>query len=67
MSKFNIYADEYDYLASDRLIENAEAMLALLREAHFLLTDPDAEPVHADRLTARLETMINHVETGAEL
>ena len=65
MSKFNIYADEYDCLASDRLIENAEAMLALLKEAHFLLTDPDAEPVHADRLTERLEAMIIHIEIGA--
>jgi hypothetical protein len=50
---------------SDRLIENAEVMLNLLKKSHALLTDPDAEPADADRLTAQLIAVINHIETGA--
>ena len=64
MSKFNIFDADHDWLASDRLIENAEPMLNLLKSAHALLTDPDAAPVDADRLTAKIEAMINHIETG---
>jgi hypothetical protein len=30
-----------------------------------LLTDPDAEPVHADRMTAKILAIISHIETGA--
>ena len=64
MSKFNIFDNDHDWLASDRLIENAEAMLNLLKRAHALLTDPDAEPADADRLTARIAAVISHIETG---
>jgi len=31
MSKFNIFDADHDWLASDRLIDNAEAMLVLLK------------------------------------
>lgn len=64
MSKFNMFHADHDWLASDRLIDNAERMLETLKEAHCLLTDPDAAPVDADRLTAKIEAMINHIETG---
>lgn len=64
MSKFNIFDNDHDWLASDRLIENAEPMLNLLKNAHALLTDPDAEPADADRLTARIAAVISHIETG---
>ncbi|NDB69116.1 MAG: hypothetical protein EB015_14120 [Methylocystaceae bacterium] len=64
MSKFNIFDADHDWLASDRLVEKAEPMLDLLKEAHSLLTDPEAEPEDANRLIEKLEAMINHVETG---
>lgn len=64
MSKFNIFDNDHDWLASDRLIENAEPMLNLLKSVHALLTDPDAEPADADRLTARIAAVISHIETG---
>jgi len=64
MSKFNIFDADHDWLASDRLVENAEAMLTLLKKAHTLLTYPDAEPEDADRLTMQIVSMINHIETG---
>jgi len=64
MSKFNMFDVDHDWLASDRLIDNAERMLETLKEVHFLLTDPDAEPVHADRMTAKIAAMISHIETG---
>jgi hypothetical protein len=64
MSKFNIFDADHDWLASDRLVENAERMLETLKEAHFLLTNPDAEWSHADRLTAKVAAIISHIETG---
>ena len=65
MSKYNIFDQDHDWKASDRLIENAEVMLNLLKRSHALLTDPDAEAADADRLTAKLIAVINHIETGA--
>jgi hypothetical protein len=65
MSKYNIFHPEHDGLASDRLIENAEAMLDILKATLALLTDPNAEPADADALTEKVEAVINHIETGA--
>jgi len=64
MSKYNIFDADHDWLASDRLVDGAETMLKLLKQTHALLTNPDAEPEDADRLTAQLEAVINHIETG---
>jgi hypothetical protein len=65
MSKYNIFDPNHDQLASDRLVENAEAMLDILKATLALLTDPNAEPADADALTEKVEAVINHIETGA--
>jgi C4-dicarboxylate-specific signal transduction histidine kinase len=59
MSKFNIYADEYDCLASDRLVENAEAMLVLLK--HMAVTTNREDLSH---LIDRAKAITQHIETG---
>lgn len=64
MSKYNIFDPDHDWLASDRLVENAEAMLDILKATLALLTDPNAEPADADALTEKVEAVINHIETG---
>jgi len=60
MSKYNIYADEYDCLASDRLVENAEAMLVLLKHMAAATNREDLS-----HLIDRAKTISQYIETGA--
>ena len=68
MSKYNIFHAEHDGLASDRLIENAEAMLVLLKhmiaatykdDDHYWPTDD------FDHMIDRAKAITQHIETGA--
>lgn len=59
MSKYNIFHPEHDGLASDRLIENAEAMLVLLK--HMIATTSRED---RDNLIDRAKAITQHIETG---
>jgi hypothetical protein len=59
MSKYNIFHPEHDGLASDRLIENAEAMLVLLK--HMIAANSRED---IDQLIERAKRITNHIETG---
>lgn len=68
MSKYNIFHPEHDGLASDRLVENAEAMLDILKhmisathqdDDHYWPTDD------FDHMIDRAKAIIQHIETGA--
>ena len=60
MSKYNIFDPEHDGLASDRLIENAEAMLVLLKHMIAATNREDR-----DNLIDRAKAITQHIETGA--
>jgi hypothetical protein len=60
MSKYNIFHPEHDGLASDRLIENAEAMLVLLKHMIAATNREDR-----DNLIDRAKAITQHIETGA--
>ena len=60
MSKYNIFHPEHDGLASDRLIENAEAMLVLLK--HMIAANNRED---RDNLIDRAKAITQHIETGA--
>ena len=60
MSKYNIFHPEHDGLASDRLIENAEAMLVLLKHMIAATNREDR-----DNLIDRAKTITQYIETGA--
>lgn len=60
MSKYNIFHPEHDWLASDRLIENAEAMLVLLKHMIAANNREDRE-----NLIDRAKAITQHIETGA--
>ena len=60
MSKYNIFDPEHDGLASDRLIENAEAMLVLLK--HMIAANNRED---RDNLIDRAKAITQHIETGA--
>jgi hypothetical protein len=60
MSKYNIFHPEHDGLASDRLIENAEAMLVLLKHMIAANSREDRE-----NLIDRAKAITQHIETGA--
>lgn len=68
MSKYNIFHHDHDFLASDRLVENAEAMLVLLKhmisatyedDGHYWPTDD------FDHMIDRAKAITQHIETGA--
>ena len=59
MSKYDIFGKDYDGLASDRLIENAEAMLVLLK--HMIAANSRED---IDQLIERAKRITNHIETG---
>ena len=59
MSKYNIFHDDHDWLASDRLIDNAEAMLVLLK--HIIAADTRE---NIDQLLTRAKAITQHIETG---
>ena len=60
MSKYNIFHHDYDFLASDRLVENAEAMLVLLKHMIAATNREDR-----DNLIDRAKAITQHIETGA--
>ena len=60
MSKYNIFDPEHDGLASDRLIENAEAMLVLLKHMIAATNREDR-----DNLIDRAKAITQYIETGA--
>jgi ribosomal protein S15P/S13E len=59
MSKYDIFGKDYEPLASDRLIENAEAMLVLLK--HMIAANSRED---IDQLIERAKRITNHIETG---
>jgi hypothetical protein len=59
MSKYDIFGKDYDGLASDRLIENAEAMLVLLK--HMIAANSRED---IDQLLNRAKAITQHIETG---
>jgi hypothetical protein len=59
MSKYNIFHDDHDWLASDRLVENAEAMLVLLK--HMIASTSREDH---DNLIDRAKAITQHIETG---
>ena len=59
MSKYDIFGKDYDGLASDRLIENAEAMLVLLK--HMIAANSRED---IDQLLNRAKEITQHIETG---
>lgn len=59
MSKYNIFHADHDWLASDRLIDNAEAMLVLLKH---MIADDTRENI--DQLLNRAKAITQHIETG---
>ena len=59
MSKYNIFDDDHDWLASDRLIDNAEAMLVLLK--HMIAANSRE---NIDQLLNRAKAITQHIETG---
>jgi len=60
MSKYNIFHHDHDFLASDRLVENAEAMLVLLKHMIAATNREDR-----DNLIDRAKAITQHIETGA--
>jgi hypothetical protein len=68
MSKYNIFHPEHNWLASDRLVENAEAMLDLLKHmiaATYYEDDQYWPTDDFDHMIDRAKAIINHIETGA--
>jgi hypothetical protein len=68
MSKYNIFHPEHDGLASDRLIENAEAMLVLLKHMIAATYQEDGQywPTDDfDHMVDRAKTITQYIETGA--
>ena len=68
MSKYNIFHHEHDGLASDRLIENAEAMLVLLKHVIAATYEDDGQywPTDDfDHMISRAKTITQYIETGA--
>jgi hypothetical protein len=59
MSKYDIFGKDYEPLASDRLIENAEAMLVLLK--HMIAANSHED---IDQLIERAKRITNFIETG---
>ena len=59
MSKYDIFGKDYEPLASDRLIENAEAMLVLLK--HMIAANSRED---IDQLLNRAKAITQHIETG---
>jgi hypothetical protein len=59
MSKYDIFGKDYEPEASDRLIENAEAMLVLLK--HMIAANSRED---IDQLLNRAKAITQHIETG---
>jgi len=59
MSKYDIFGKDYEPEASDRLIENAEAMLVLLK--HMIAANSRED---IDQLLNRAKAITHHIETG---
>ena len=59
MSKYDIFGKDYEPEACERLIENAEAMLVLLK--HMIAANSRED---IDQLIERAKRITNHIETG---
>lgn len=67
MSKYDIFGKDYDGLASDRLIENAEDMLNLLKDIIAATYEQDGHhwpTIDFDDLIDTAKRITNHIETG---
>lgn len=67
MSKFNIFHDDHDWKASDRLVENAEAMLVLLKHMIAATYEQDGQywPTDDfDHMIDRAKAITQHIEIG---
>ena len=67
MSKFDIFGKDYEPEASDRLIENAEDMLNLLKDIISATYEQDGHhwpTIDFDDLIDEAKRITNHIETG---
>jgi hypothetical protein len=67
MSKFNIFDADHDWLASDRLVESAEAMLVLLKHMIKATYHEDGQYSPTDdfdHMINRAKAVTQFIETG---
>lgn len=67
MSKYDIFGKDYEPLASDRLIENAEDMLNLLKRIIAATYEADGHhwpDIDFDDLIVKAKRITNFIETG---